>query len=97
MTQDRKILSEILDRAKTLITGDRAKQHGDLVANHQNIAGLWSSYLNHELSAYDVAVMMALLKIARTKTGTFNEDDYVDAIGYLAIARAIVDENKRWG
>ena len=30
--------------------------------------------------------MMELLKIARRLTGTFNLDDYVDSVGYAAIA-----------
>ena len=39
-----------------------------------------------EVTAYDVAMMMALLKIARTKTGNPNKDDLVDGAAYLAIA-----------
>ena len=33
-----------------------------------------------------VAMMMALLKIARTKTGSPNKDDLIDGAAYLAIA-----------
>jgi len=35
---------------------------------------------------------MALLKIARTKIGKVNPDDYVDACGYLGIAGEIASE-----
>lgn len=34
----------------------------------------------------DIAVMMAMLKIARIATGTFKEDSFVDACGYIACA-----------
>ena len=64
----------------------RNKTHGDKVANHINIAALWSWYLKKEVTAYDVAMMMSLLKIARTKTGSPNKDDLIDGAAYLAIA-----------
>ena len=47
---------------------------------------LWSAYLGTPITARDVALMMVLLKVARTKTGAFNLDDYVDAAGYAGIA-----------
>jgi len=33
-----------------------------------------------------VALCMALLKIARAKNGTFNSDDFIDGAGYMALA-----------
>lgn len=78
--------AEVLDRAKTLTSGDRAEQHGDKLDNHQNIADLWSAYLGQMVTPHDVAICMVLLKIARTKSGKFNDDDYVDMVGYGAIA-----------
>ena len=41
------------------------------------------------ITARDAALMMMLLKVARTKTGTYNPDDYVDAAGYSAIAAEV--------
>lgn len=35
-------------------------------------------------SAFDVAMLMSLLKIGRIATGTATEDSFVDACGYLA-------------
>ena len=34
--------TEILDKAKKLVSGDRHKKHGDKIVNHENIARLWS-------------------------------------------------------
>ena len=59
------------------------------IINHGNIAHLWSWYLKKEVTAYDVAMLMSLLKIARTKTGNPNKDDIVDGAAYLAIAGEI--------
>ncbi len=81
---------EILAAATEAVDGDREKTHGDKLMNHQNIAVLWDAYLrirpNEPLTVCDVALMMALLKIARTHSGEHNPDDYVDLAGYAACA-----------
>lgn len=84
--------SDILNIASQLVNNDRNDQHGDMTTNHINIAKLWSAYKGVEFTAHDVAIMMALLKIARTKIGKVNPDDYVDACGYLGIAGEIASE-----
>lgn len=86
--------SDVLHTAAALISGDRAKTHGPALENHMNIAGLWSSYLGSEINPFQAAIMMALLKIARTKTGEDNDDDLVDAAAYLALAAQIRAEMK---
>ena len=75
-----------LEIAKQLISGPRSKTYGDKVINHGNIAKLWSAYIDKELTAHDAAVMLALLKVARTKFGNPTEDTYIDAAAYMAIA-----------
>lgn len=83
---------DILNIASQLVNNDRNDQHGDMTTNHINITKLWSAYKGVEFTAHEVAVMMALLKIARTKIGKVNPDDYVDACGYLGIAGEIASE-----
>ncbi len=83
--------TKICKKAAKLVGGKRHRQHGDRRANHENIAALWEAYLGVEIAEHDVAVLMALLKIARTKTGEINLDDYVDGVGYLSIAGELVD------
>ena len=79
---------DILHKAGNLITGDRKRKHGDYIKNHENIAKLWSGYLGVDLSALDVLTMMALLKVARSKpkVGNYDPDNYIDMIGYSALA-----------
>lgn len=84
--------SEVLKTAESLITGDRAKTHGPALENHMNIAALWSAYLGVEISPFQAAINMALLKLARTKTGEDNDDDLVDAAAYIALAAQIREE-----
>lgn len=78
-----------LKTAADLVGGDRNASHGDMTENHQNIASLWEGYLGVPIKPHDVAVMMCLLKIARTKSGRTNPDDYVDLAGYAGIAAEI--------
>ena len=90
-----KITKEFLSEASRLVGVDREKDYGDKVDNHNNIARLWSAYLDVEVKAHDVAIMMALLKIARTKLGKVSKDTYIDMAAYSAIAGEIkFKENK---
>lgn len=90
--------AEILDAAKKIVTGDREKQYGKPEDNFAVIARFWEVYLNHRcvdamsgfiLNPDDVAMLMALMKVARIMTGTFKGDSYVDACGYLSCAAEI--------
>ena len=89
------ITKECLSQAITLSANDRQKDYGDKVNNHNNIARLWSAYLDTDIKAHDVAIMMALLKMARTKLGAVSKDTYIDMAAYSAIAGEIkFKENK---
>ena len=91
-----KLTKEFLEEASKLIGGDRQKDYGDKVQNHTNIANLWSAYLDVEVTAENVAIMMGLLKVARTKLGATSKDTYIDMAAYSAIAGEIrfKDEKK---
>ena len=80
--------SNVLDTAKQYVTKDREATHGDMENNFEAIAMLWEQYFNCEwsFSPTDVAMMMALLKIARLKSNKYNPDNYIDACGYMACA-----------
>ena len=84
-----KTTKNFLIKAESLVAGDRHKDYGDKTENHKNIAKLWSAYLDVEITAHDVAIMMCLLKIARTKLGEVSVDTYVDMAAYGAIAGEI--------
>ena len=75
---------EILRKANEIVNGNREQDYGTPENNFNNIADAWGWYLNTELSANDVAIMMCLMKLARIKGNTFKADSYIDAIGYLA-------------
>ena len=80
----------VLLKAHEVINGQRQDQYGNPEDSFSTIADLWSVWLGYKISAHDVAMMMALLKIAREKHGAGSEDNPVDACGYLALAADMI-------
>lgn len=77
--------AEILDMAKTCVCGHRENEYGTPENNFARIANLWNAYLGEEIvNSVDVAMMLALLKIARIKGKSATEDSFVDLAGYAA-------------
>tara|TARA_R100001369_G_scaffold3773_1_gene11622 strand:- start:2491 stop:2760 length:270 start_codon:yes stop_codon:yes gene_type:complete len=81
---------EYLEKTIKVIRGPRERDYGDKTKNHENIAKLWSAFLDHEISAHNVAICMMLVKVARIKHRK-TEDCYIDMAGYAAIAGEIQD------
>ena len=81
----------ILAEAEKCVCGDRDEQYGSPENNLSLIARLWREYLDTDkpITAHDVAIMMALLKIARIASGQKKPDNYVDLAGYAACAGEI--------
>lgn len=84
--------SKILSTAKSYITRDRQADHGDAEDNFSRIAGYWSLHTGTTLTATDVAVMMALLKVARIKQNPQHVDNWVDGAGYFACGGEIANQ-----
>ena len=75
---------ECLDAAAKCVLQDRAAEYGKVENNFERIADLWEAYLHAPISALDVAMMMALLKVARAKANPAHADSFVDLAGYAA-------------
>lgn len=89
MTMLGDIKTEILEEANEAVAS-REFTHGECVENNKNIADLWTAYLGMPITADEVATMMILLKIGRTKSRKAVKDHFVDMAGYAAIAGDIV-------
>ena len=76
--------SEILDTAKSIVTKDRNATHGNPEDSFALIAKYWSAHLGVSISSPDVAMMMALLKIARIQGNRATGDCFVALAGYVA-------------
>ena len=83
---------DILETAARTLT-DRANCHGDCYVTHQQIAALWSAYLNVKICAPDVVRLMILLKVARSQRGNASDPDHaVDIAGYAALLDRVQDD-----
>lgn len=92
---------ELLEEVKGIIKR-RGEQHGPYKVNLQNIAEMWTAYLAQrgkllegaKITAEEGAMLMVLLKVARTTSGEMNKDDVIDALGYLALYGGIVEQER---
>ena len=71
------------------IIKNRGLVYGSPSVNHLRIAKLWSVYLERAVEPEQVAMCMALVKIARLIESPKHVDSYADAAAYLAIAAEI--------
>ena len=70
--------------AVRLVSRDRQDTYGSPEENLTRIAAMWAGYLGHEVTAEDVALMMVLVKISRSKAG-YSRDNAVDGVAYFMI------------
>jgi hypothetical protein len=84
----------VLEEAAAATAGDRRRDYGTATDNHTRIADGWNWYLNARpvkdapISALDAAMMMIVLKIARSVHRP-KRDNFVDIIGYAKCAAQI--------
>ncbi|WP_206424144.1 DUF6378 domain-containing protein [Intestinibacillus sp. Marseille-P6563] len=100
--QDKPTRASILEEAKRCVCGQREQDYGKAEDNFSLIASLWEPYIRTRcvsdgadvsIRPEDVAMLMALLKIARICSGTGTQDSFVDCCGYMACGGEIVGRN----
>lgn len=74
----------ILDEAKRCVTQDRQATHGKPEDTFGMIARVWSAKLGVEVTAAQVCLMLADLKICRAWGNPAHKDNWVDLAGYAA-------------
>jgi len=88
-----RLRDRILEKARNLINGDRAKNYGPAKANHERIAKIWSAIFGIEVSAQQVVLAMIGMKLARLanplEPEMDHEDSWVDICGYGGIGGEI--------
>lgn len=85
-------IADNLNHVKNMLNGEKAEEYGNPRIMCQNISKRWFGCDNAEV---DVAIMMAELKIERIKYDHSKEDSYLDAIAYLTMALAFMQEGKK--
>lgn len=84
-------IADNLIQVNNMLTGEKAEEYGNPRTMFQNISKRWFDSDNAEV---EVAIMMAELKIERIKHDRTKEDSYLDAIAYLVMALAFMQERK---
>jgi hypothetical protein len=86
--------ASVLRTAEKYVTQDRAETHGDADSTFSAIAEYWSTHLSCRVTATDVSIMMALLKLARLKSSPRLADNWIDGCGYLAVGAEIATRRR---
>lgn len=85
----------ILQTSISLTMGDRDDTYGDPAETYKRVAALMNAYKGHPfITAHDVAMLLALMKIGRTATDPNHTDNYVDGAAYMAIAGEIAERGE---
>jgi hypothetical protein len=84
----------ILAEAGDVVHGDRRKDYGSPLENHDRTAKLWSGYLGVPVTAEDVCMLNILQKVSRAKHA-LKRDNLVDIAGYAANVELIENERKK--
>lgn len=85
-------IADNLVRVNDMLNGEKAEEYGNPRIMLQNISKRWFGCDDAEV---DVAIMMAELKIERIKYDLKKEDSYLDAIAYLTMALAFMQEGEK--
>lgn len=85
-------IADNLIQVNNMLTGEKAEEYGNPRTMFQNISKRWFDCDSAEV---EVAIMMAELKIERIKHDRTKEDSYLDAIAYLVMALAFMQEGKQ--
>lgn len=89
-----KILTRAIDiiNAVNSLIGERQDRYGNPEDSFRLIASLWNVYLDtDQIQPRDVAMMMVLFKLARQRH-QHNDDNLIDAAGYLGLAGDMENE-----
>lgn len=85
-------IADDLIHVSDMLTGEKAEEYGNPRAMFRNVSRRWFDCDDAE--AY-VAFMMAELEIERIRQDPTREDPYLDAIAYLTMALAFMQEGKQ--
>lgn len=85
-------IADNLIHVNNMLTGEKAEEYGNPRTMFKNISQRW---FGRDDAGTEVALMMAELKIERIKHDRTKEDSYLDAIAYLVMALAFMQEGEK--
>ena len=81
---------DFLNEARATIE-DRGMDYGHPTDNMSRTASLWSAYLEMPVTDYQVAMCLALVKVARSMESS-KVDNFIDGSAYFAISGQLRSE-----
>ena len=83
---------QVIEATQRAVMADRNADYAPPEENFQRIADLWNLYLEGrgEVTPYDTAIMMVLVKVARIQASPHLLDHLVDIAGYAACAADVI-------
>jgi len=83
---------QVIEATQRAVMSDRNADYAPPEENFQRIADLWNLYLEGrgEVTPYDTAIMMVLVKVARIQASPHLLDHLVDIAGYAACAADVI-------
>ncbi|AXH67575.1 hypothetical protein SEA_DONSANCHON_57 [Mycobacterium phage DonSanchon] len=91
------LAEDIAREAIGLFNGPRQASYGDAADNFGVTASMWSAILGTEVTAEQVALCLATLKIARLRETPDHHDSWVDAVAYIALGAGVMIRHKAGG
>lgn len=79
---------DVLTQASNLI-GERGADYGGVELNFHNVAEIANIALGRDLTAFDIAIIMVAVKLARVRASPHKADNYLDGVNYLAFAHEL--------
>jgi Domain of unknown function (DUF6378) len=87
--QEMNTRTRILQEATGAINKERQDSYGSPSESFKKIAALWSAYKGMDFTATDVALMMALVKVARLSRSANHTDSWIDLAGYAGLGAEV--------
>ena len=85
---------DLLREAESLTGGDRLKDYGSPVDNHQHIARIFTAITGKHVTGRDITIMHQATKLARRQTSPTVKDHYIDNMAYVGIEYECVMEEE---
>ncbi len=79
---------DLVAQAIQLVYGERNEDYGHPADDYGRTAGMWSAFLGVNITPYQAALMMVMVKLSR-EFNRHKDDNIVDAFGYLLVAGRI--------
>jgi hypothetical protein len=88
---------DILFQARQAINDRASERDVEAERSMKRAVAIFNAYSGRDLTETDGWMFMLCLKMARSKSGAFQKDDYIDMCGYAALAGECDAKKRRTG